>query len=229
MSHSRTSQLRFHRRGLARRHAPGLAHGPKLRLRHPSASAIRSEPLACKHTNKRSEHARSEGPRRVCAGPARPWASLGAAGASRAAASATCAASRCPSSPPAGPSCLGCPATPCPGCPAAGDTGRKLTQCRDKDIRVQEKERGGCLHLLSLGATAEPKTKRKWPAVPRATRTKRKIPAAGRSRYALPSRRIQHREGRIIRETKDRREQREANKCRKEERRIRRQCPAFDS
>jgi len=94
---------------------------------------------------------------------------------------------------------------------------------------VQEKERGGCLHLLSLGATAEPKTKRKWPAVPRATRTKRKIPAAGRSRYALPSRRIQHREGRIIRETKDRREQREANKCRKEERRIRRQCPAFDS
>jgi hypothetical protein len=93
---------------------------------------------------------------------------------------------------------------------------------------ARERE-GGCLHLLSLGATAEPKTKRKWPAVPRATRTKRKIPAAGRSRYALPSRRIQHREGRIIRETKDRREQREANKCRKEERRIRRQCPAFDS
>ena len=92
------------------------------------------------------------------------------------------------------------------------------------------RERDGMLApLLSLGATAEPKTKRKWPAVPRATRTKRKIPAAGRSRYALPSRRIQHREGRIIRETKDRREQREANKCRKEERRIRRQCPAFDS
>ena len=57
---------------------------------------------------------------------------------------------------------------------------------------------------------AEPKTKRKWPAVPRATRTKRKIPAAGRSRYALPSRRIQHREEIIIRETEDRREQREA-------------------
>jgi hypothetical protein len=54
---------------------------------------------------------------------------------------------------------------------------------------ARERE-GGCLHLLSLGATAEPKTKRKWPAVPRATRTKRKIPAAGRSRYALPSRRI---------------------------------------
>ena len=64
--------------------------------------------------------------------------------------------------------------------------------------------------LLSLSATAEPKTKRMWPAVPRATRTKRKIPAAGRSRYALPSRRIQHREERIIRETEDRREQREA-------------------
>ena len=74
---------------------------------------------------------------------------------------------------------------------------------------ARERE-GGCLHLLSLGATAEPKTKRKWPAVPRATRTKRKIPAAGRSRYALPSRRIQHREERIIRETEDRREQREA-------------------
>ena len=93
---------------------------------------------------------------------------------------------------------------------------------------ARERGGGGCLHLSYL-AIAEPKTKRKWPAVPRATRTKRKIPAAGRSRYALPSRRIQHREGRIIRETKDRREQREANKCRKEERRIRRQCPPFDS
>jgi len=94
---------------------------------------------------------------------------------------------------------------------------------------ARERERGVPAPLLSLSATAEPKTKRKWPAVPRATRTKRKIPAAGRSRYALPSRRIQHREERIIRETEDRREQREANKCRKEERRIRRQCPAFDS
>jgi hypothetical protein len=54
--------------------------------------------------------------------------------------------------------------------------------------------------LLSLGATAEPKTKRKWPAVLRATRMKRKIPAARRSRYALPSRRIQHKEERIIRD-----------------------------
>ena len=53
---------------------------------------------------------------------------------------------------------------------------------------------------------AEPKTKRKWPAVPRATRTKRKMPAAGRSRYALPSRRSQQREA--SREKRDRRQKR---------------------
>jgi hypothetical protein len=97
------------------------------------------------------------------------------------------------------PNASGMPAAPCPGCRrhlvphagGSGDAGRKLTQCHDKDIRVQEKEMGGVpAPLLYLSATAEPKTKRMWPAVPRATRTKRKIPAAGRSRYALPSRRI---------------------------------------
>jgi hypothetical protein len=67
------------------------------------------------------------------------------------------------------------PAAPCPGCqwdaggsfswmPAAsclgcrrlfGDAGRKLTQCHDKDIQVQEKERGRCLHLSYLSAPLE--------------------------------------------------------------------------
>ena len=53
---------------------------------------------------------------------------------------------------------------------------------------------------------AEPQTKKKWPAVPRAARTKRKMPAAGRSRYALPSRRSQQREA--SREKRDRRQTR---------------------
>ena len=51
------------------------------------------------------------------------------------------------------------PAAPCPGyrrhlvphAGGSGDAGRKLTQCHDKDIRVQEKEMGGgaCTSLIS--------------------------------------------------------------------------------
>jgi hypothetical protein len=57
------------------------------------------------------------------------------------------------------------PAAPCPGCRrhlvphagGSGDAGRKLTQCHDKDIRVQEKERGGGVPapLLSRHRRAE--------------------------------------------------------------------------
>jgi hypothetical protein len=56
------------------------------------------------------------------------------------------------------------PAAPCPGCRrhlvphagGSGDAGRKLTQCHDKDIRVQEKERGGVpAPLLSRHRRAE--------------------------------------------------------------------------
>jgi hypothetical protein len=52
--------------------------------------------------------------------------------------------------------------------------------------------RGGGAHRRGGGwgrAFAEPKTKRKWPAVPCAASTKRKRPAAGRSHCALASRR----------------------------------------
>ena len=65
-------------------------------------------------------------------------------------------------------------AAPCPLTTAEKATWRRGT----------EKRRGG-----GGRAFAEPKTKRKWPAVPCAASTKRKRPAAGRSHCALACRR----------------------------------------